>query len=218
MSVFITGSDTGTGKTQFATWLLKQARERGLRCAGYKPICCGDRRDAELLHAASSAGLTIDEVNPIWLRTPAAPLTAATAENREIDLKALVDGFVRLSSRFDFIAVEGVGGWIVPITSDYYTCDLAAELRLPVIVAAHNRLGCLNHILLTVRSIEAGGLKCAGVVLNNRDGPPDIASTTNAATLQRCLPLPVFAEFGREKLPEISVSLREILPAIGLPA
>ena len=114
MSVFVTGTDTGVGKTSFTVWLLQRLRERGLRCAGYKPICCGDRDDAGLLQAASSPGLTIDDVNPVWLRTPAAPLTAATVEQREIDLQALRDRFVRLTERFDFVAVEGVGGWIVP--------------------------------------------------------------------------------------------------------
>jgi dethiobiotin synthetase len=69
-----------------------------------------------------------------------------------------------------------VGGWIVPITGDYFSNDLAADVRLPVIVIAHNRLGCLNHVLLTVRSIEASGLTCAGVVLNNLGEFRDIAS------------------------------------------
>ena len=82
MSVFVTGTDTGVGKTKFTVWLLRRLRERGVRCAGYKPICCGDRDDAEQLRAASSSGLTIDAVNPVWLRTPAAPLTAARLKER----------------------------------------------------------------------------------------------------------------------------------------
>ncbi len=125
-----------------------------MRCAGYKPICCGDRDDAVQLQAASSSGITIDEVNPVWLRTPAAPLTAAQTEGRTIDLTALREGFIRLRARVDFVAVEGVGGWMVPITTDYFSNDLSADLSLPVIVVAENRLGCLNHILLTVRAIE----------------------------------------------------------------
>lgn len=153
MSVFVTGTDTGVGKTSFTAWLLQRLRERGVRCAGYQPICCGDRDDAVQLRAASSSGLTIDEVNPVWLRTPAARLTAALAEDREIDLASLGEGFVRLSARFDLSRSEGVGGWMVPITPGYFSNDLAADLRLPVLVVAENRLG-LNHILLTVRAIE----------------------------------------------------------------
>lgn len=187
MSVFVTGTDTGVGKTSFTCWLLERLREREVRAVGYKPICCGDRADAEQLLAASSPGVTIDEVNPIWLRTPAAPLTAALAENRSIDLQLLRDGFARLAARFDFVAVEGVGGWIVPITTEYFSNDLAADLRLPVIVVVLNRLGCLNHTLLTVRSIELAGLKCAGVLLNDFGAESDVATETNERILRDCL-------------------------------
>ena len=76
MSVFVTGTDTGVGKTKFTVWLLERLREHGMRCAGYKPICCGDRQDAERLLGASADGLTIDEINQLWLKTPDAPLTA----------------------------------------------------------------------------------------------------------------------------------------------
>ena len=184
-----------------------------MRCAGYKPICCGDRDDAAQLLAASSPGLTIDEVNPVWLRTPAAPLTASLVEHRGIDLPALRDEFVRLTERFDFVAVEGVGGWIVPITADYFSNDLAADLRLPVIVVAANRLGCLNHVLLTVRSIEAAALKCAGVVLNHLAETSEVATATNAEILQSCLPLPILPRFERDSA-EIAPSLRQMMPEI----
>ncbi len=214
MSIFVTGTDTGVGKTSFTSWLLERLRERGVRCAGYKPICCGDRADATQLLAASSPGLTIDEVNPVWLQTPASPLTAATVEEREIDLNALREGFARLSARFDFVAVEGVGGWIVPIAPDYFSSDLAADLGLPTLVIVRNRLGCLNHTLLTVRSIESAGLKCAGVVLNNLPGESDdVTMPSNAEILLRCLPLPLLAPFdrGSSDLPE---PLRQMLPEL----
>jgi dethiobiotin synthetase len=214
VSVFVTGTDTGVGKTTFTVWLLQRLRARGLRVAGYKPICCGDRNDATQLLAASSPGLTIDEVNPIWLRTPAAPLTAATAEAREIDRAALGSGFVWLKERFDFVAVEGVGGWRVPITTDYFTSDLAAELRLRVLVIARNRLGCLNHVFLTLLAIEGAGLQCAGVILNDLSLEPEIATTTNAEILRRCLPLPILARFDRGDAATAS-SLVQMLPEIG---
>ncbi|HEX3816735.1 MAG TPA: dethiobiotin synthase [Chthoniobacterales bacterium] len=199
MSILVTGTDTGVGKTTFSVWLVTRLRERGLRCAGYKPICCGDRQDAELLLAASSSGLTIEEINPLWLRTPAAPLTAAQAEHREIDLASLCDGFVRLKDRMDVVVVEGVGGWIVPITRDYFSSDLASDLRLPVLVVAQNRLGCLNHTFLTVRSIAAAGLNCLGVVLNNQAAvADDVAMDTNAGILRQCLTIPVIDKFDPE--------------------
>ncbi|MGH8093908.1 MAG: dethiobiotin synthase [Chthoniobacterales bacterium] len=213
MSVFVTGTDTGVGKTSFTVWLLRRLREHGLRCAGYKPICCGDRDDAAQLLAASSAGLTIEEVNPIWLRTPAAPLTAATIEKREIDRAALREGFVRLKERFDFVAVEGVGGWMVPIAADYFTNDLAADLGLSVLIVAHNRLGCLNHILLTVQSIATAGLPPAGVVLNDFGDADNVAATTSAQVLRRCLTLPILEKFDRTS-PDFAPELRQMLPKI----
>ncbi len=211
MSIFVTGTDTGVGKTSFTVWLLQRLRERGVRCAGYKPICCGDRDDAVQLLAASGPGLTIEEVNPIWLQTPAAPLTAARAEKRVIDLAAVRAGYARLAERVDFVAVEGVGGWVVPITEKYFSSDLAAELGLPVVLVVLNRLGCLNHTFLTVQSIAAAGLGCAGVVLNQFGVASDVATETNAAILQSCLPLPLLARFDRDHR-EVAAELREMVP------
>ena len=210
MSIFVTGTDTGVGKTSFTVWLLERLRAEGVRAAGYKPICCGDRQDAELLLAASASGLAIDEVNPVWLQMPAAPLTAALAEKRTIDLPGLREGYARLSKRVDFVAVEGVGGWIVPITGDYFSSDLAADLGLPVIIVAHNKLGCLNHILLTVCAIADVQLKCAGVILNDLRAEGDLASRTNADILRRCVPLPLVEKLDvkSRKIPE---PLREML-------
>ena len=217
MSVFVTGSDTGVGKTQFAVWLLRMLRSSGLRSAGMKPICCGDRRDAELLLAASSEGLTIDDVNPMWLRTPAAPFTAAMVEKRSVDIEPIVKKFLELDHRFECVVVEGVGGWLVPIRTDYFVGDLAAALKLPVIVVAENRLGCLNHTLLTIRSVEAHGLMCAGVILNNFGSTVDIASRTNPEVLQQCLSVPIVADF-RDDLSEIPDWLRKMLPEIATPS
>ncbi len=213
MSIFVTGTDTGVGKTSFTVWLLEELRGRGVRAAGYKPICCGDRDDAVRLQAASCAGVTIDDVNPVWLQTPAAPLTAARAEKRAIDLPLLRTGFVRLSTQVDFVVVEGVGGWMVPITPDYFSNHLAAELALPVVVVAQNRLGCLNHVLLTVRAIESAGLKCAGVVLNDFARESDLAMKTNAEILQSCLTTPIVPGFGRESGSNFA-QLRQMVPEI----
>ncbi len=209
MSIFVTGTDTGVGKTSFTVWLLQELRARGVRCAGYKPICCGDRDDAVQLHAAGSPGLTIGEVNPVWLRTPAAPLTAARAEKRVIDLPSLREGFSSLEARVDFVVVEGVGGWMVPITPDYFSSHLAAELALPVVVVAQNRLGCLNHVLLTVRALEAAGLRCAGVVLNDFAQESDVAVLTNAEILRSCLAVPIVTGFGSDLEP-----LLQMMPEI----
>jgi dethiobiotin synthetase len=165
----------------------------GLRCAGMKPICCGDRRDAELLLAAGSDGLTIDEINPIWLKTPAAPLAAALVEKVTIDIERLLLAFAALQKRVDYVLVEGVGGWMVPIREDYFVSDFAGELKLPVLVVAQNRLGCLNHTVLTVRNVQDRGLVCAGVVLNELPGKTNIAVSTNTDILGRIIDVPILS-------------------------
>jgi dethiobiotin synthetase len=205
MNLFLTGTDTGVGKTYTAVQLLRAGRASGLRCVGMKPICCGDRNDAQCLLAASSEGLSIDEINPVWLKTPAAPLSASLIEQVVIDEQQLVDALRKLEDCFDFVLVEGVGGWLVPIRRDFFVSDLAAQMKLPVMVVAQNRLGCLNHTSLTVRSVVEHGLLCAGVVLNDTAGSTDIASNTNADILRQILDvpiLPMLAEDTAELTPE----------------
>ncbi len=191
MSLFITGTDTGVGKTHTAAQLLRLLGASEVRCAGMKPICCGDRRDAELLLAAGSDRLTIDEINPVWLKTPVAPFAAARIEQVKIDIECIVAALRALQDRVEHVVVEGAGGWLVPIRADYFVSDLAAEMKLPVLVVALNRLGCLNHTALTVRSIVEHGLPCAGIVLNELPGATDIATATNADILQEIMDVPL---------------------------
>lgn len=165
----------------------------GRSAVGMKPICCGDRRDAELLLAAGSEGVTIDEINPIWLQTPLAPLAAAQVENFDFQLEVVLKAFAVLEQRAKNVLVEGVGGWLVPIQSNFFVSDLAAAFDLPVLVVAQNKLGCLNHTLLTLESIARRGLRCVGVVLNEFDGRNDIAQATNRNILEQVCGVPILA-------------------------
>ena len=207
MSLFITGTDTGVGKTRTVVQLLRLLRASGTSCAGMKPICCGDRQDAELLLAASGTGLTIDDVNPVWLRTPAAPIVGTHAEEVNIDIEYILAAFHALKNRVEHVIVEGVGGWLVPIRSDYFVSDLAVEMKLPVLVVAQNRLGCLNHTALTVRSVAEHKLRCLGVALIAAPGTSDIAAATNADILKRILNVPLLDGLG-ENLIELPADWR----------
>ena len=187
MRLFVTGTDTGVGKTHTVTQLLRLWRAEGRRCAGMKPICCGDRRDAEELLSASAEGLSIDEINP------AAPLVAARMEGFRFEMDAVLRAFNALQKRVEEVFVEGVGGWLVPITRDFYVSDLAAALDLPVLLVARNKLGCLNHTLLTLESIRQRGLDCVAVVLNAPEGAEDVATTSNADVLRELCRVPILS-------------------------
>jgi dethiobiotin synthetase len=212
VSLFITGTDTGVGKTRTVVQLLRLLRASGTSCAGMKPICCGDRQDAELLLAAGGVGLTIDDVNPVWLRTPAAPIVGSLTEEVSIDIERILAAFHALQNQVEHVIVEGVGGWLVPIRSDYFVSDLAVEMKLPVLVVAQNRLGCLNHTTLTVRSVAEHKLRCLGIALIAALGTSDIAAATNAGILRKILNVPLLDGLS-ENLAELPTDWRFMIDA-----
>jgi dethiobiotin synthetase len=218
---FITGTDTAVGKTYFTTALLRSLRATGIDAVGFKPICCGTREDSEAIVAASGGAATIDEVNPVWLRPPAAPYTASIIEERIIDLDRIRETFQMLRARHACVVVEGAGGWLVPIRRDYAVADLAAELGLPVIVVVENRLGCLNHALLTAASIRTHKLSCLGFILNHGLSIPThdpleaarraVATTTNRSVLEDVSGLRVLCEL--DHAADLPTDFPEVLTA-----
>lgn len=194
MQIFLTGTDTDSGKTFITTLLLETLIKAGRTTVGYKPVCSGGRSDAKTLLAASSPGATLDEINPCWFHTPLSPHVAAQFENRTIEIPDLVTGFDALKTRFDDIIVEGAGGWETPLIGRQTMAHLAAALALPVVLVVNNRLGALNHALLTLRSIEAHGLKCIGIILNQPADERDPASISNRSVLQQFTDIPILAE------------------------
>jgi dethiobiotin synthetase len=214
VSLFVTGTDTGVGKTHITVRLLHLLRASGVRCAGMKPICCGDRQDAERLLAAGSDGLTIEEINPVWLKTPAAPIVGTFVEKLTVDIDQILLSFRNLQEKVEHVIVEGVGGWLVPIRSDYFVSDLAAAMKLPVLLVVQNRLGCLNHTALTVRSIAMHRLRCAGVVLNNLEAPTELATSTNGDILKQILDVPLLQSLG-QNLTELPQDWRVMMETSG---
>jgi dethiobiotin synthetase len=193
MSWFITGTDTNVGKTYFSRLFIQALREARVDAVGFKPVCCGERDDA--LHLAeASGGLDVETVNPLWLKAPVAPKVAAMLSNAEINPGSLVASGKTLEKQHQTIVIEGAGGWRVPLAKDYDMADLAADFGLPVIVVVANRLGALNHTILTVEDIRASDLEVAGIVLNNLQEEQDTAAITNKGVIEEMTGAPILAE------------------------
>jgi dethiobiotin synthetase len=190
MSFFITGTDTGVGKTYVTRLIIASLRAEGRDVVGYKPIACGDRQDAVIL-AAVSGGLDLNEINPVHLNTAVAPYVAGLLENRTVVVAELLAGFHHLAARHEQVIVEGAGGWEVPLAPNYRVSDLAVDLKLPVVVVAGNKLGALNHLILTVNAIRAKGLICAGIVLNQLEDEMDTAMITNKGVVEDLTGVPL---------------------------
>lgn len=188
MRYFITGTDTDAGKTYVTCLLLRALNAAGFPAVGFKPVCCGDRRDVLALMESGAPGPSADELNPLFYQQPLAPLTAGWMANVSFDRAGILAGWAALAERFEHILVEGAGGWEVPVTETETMGDVAADFGLPVLVVVNNRLGALNHTLLTVRGIQSHGLVCAGLLLNYPHDERDSASISNATALRAIFP------------------------------
>lgn len=182
--LFVTGTDTGVGKTLVSAALVRLARSWGLRAAGFKPFAAGcvpgePNEDVAALVEATGAqalggtpGLGAREIGPVQLIAACAPTVAAAREGRRLSLAEIEDAMVQLNAHADCVIVEGVGGFDVPLSESWSTADLARELGLPVLLVVGMRLGCMNHAILTARAIQAEGLRLSGWVANTLD--PDM--------------------------------------------
>jgi len=199
MNYFVTGTDTDCGKTFVTALLVKAARAAGIDAVGAKPFCCGPRKDVEILAEASGGVETLEAINPVWLKTPAAPRACEMLGEPAVDVSRALAGVRELAARHEQVFCEGAGGWLVPVTREITVADFAVRLGWPVIVVVRNRLGALNHGLLTVESVRAHGLVLAGIVLNNADGSDDEPKRTNRAVLEEFCGCPILAEVGRSE-------------------
>jgi len=190
---FITGTDTGVGKTHVTALLLAELRRRGVAAAGFKPIACGTggRADARTYRKLMHNEVPLDVINPVYLRYPLAPSVAAKLEKKPVDLQKIYSVYDRLSADFSPVLVEGAGGLLVPIRRDYFIADLARHFDLPLIIVARLGLGTLNHTLLTVRQAQAMKLKIAGVILNDTTGQRGLAERTNVKAIAELTRVPL---------------------------
>lgn len=176
-SLFVTGTDTGVGKTVASTALLHRLRAAGLRAIGMKPVASGSERtpegwrndDALALQAASDPRPAYADINPYALEAATAPQLAARAMGVRVDLARLGDAHARLAAQADAVVVEGAGGWAAPLDDGLDQVDLVRMLDLPVVLVVGLRLGCLSHARLTARAIVSDGIELVGWIGSSVD-------------------------------------------------
>lgn len=226
--VFVTGTDTGVGKTVVAAGLTAWCRVRGVSVGVMKPVATGGRDirqgtrkclispDAMRLAAAGGVEDSWSLINPVCYRQPLAPYTASLSTGHPLSWRKVRRAFETLSARHSFLIVEGIGGLLVPLSRRRTVVDLIRMLQLPVLVVSRLRLGTLNHTLLTVRQAQEEGLSVVGVVLNAADPPSVVAHArlaerTNPAVLAACLSVPVLGRLPyRKSLANGSCSLMRL--------
>ncbi|MEW6163197.1 MAG: dethiobiotin synthase [Nitrospirota bacterium] len=213
---FITGTDTGVGKTVITAALIKAIRLLGLKVCGMKPIETGclkskfkvkssklkvkDRglipTDGMFLREMAGMNDSIDLVTPIRFESPLAPLPASEIEGVPVDLKVIQKAYRELSKNYDVVIVEGIGGLLAPIKKNYFVLDLAKDFGLPIVVVSRPGLGTINHTMLTVNYATKEELNVAGIIINY-SRPPEgtLAEDTNPEVIKQFSPVPIIGIF-----------------------
>lgn len=192
--LFITGTDTGVGKTLIAGAIAKILSQKGKKTGVFKPVATGCRKtkaelvseDAEFLKSCTNIELELGAINPVKFEIPAAPFPCEKAEKRKVDFRKIADAYKKICQKSDFVIVEGIGGIKVPITAKIDVLELSKAFKLPVIIVARSKLGTINHTLLTIEAVRRAGLSLAGVVINGYDEKTkDFAEQTNARIIEK---------------------------------
>jgi dethiobiotin synthetase len=216
---FVTGTDTGVGKTYASCAILEAARQAGLSTAASKPLAAGGERTASGIHNEDalrlqqhcSPPLSYEDINPLCLEQAVAPHLAASQEGIKLQVDALASSVRRIIGKgADLTLVEGAGGWRVPLNSQETMADLVKALQLPVILVVGMRLGCLNHAMLSVEAIQRDGLKLHAWVANQID-PQMPFQEENLDTLKELIAAPLIARLQRQQAsPHLSVNLNTL--------
>jgi dethiobiotin synthetase len=172
--LFVTGTDTGVGKTVIAGGIARILAEGGVKVGVFKPVATGCRArweglvsaDTEFLAACAKSNLDLATITPVGYRTPAAPVVSASRDGPPVDLERIAAAYRAVTKQCDVVIAEGIGGVRVPLTAEIDVLDLAAELALPVLIVARPDLGTINHTLMTIDCVRSADLEVAGVVIN----------------------------------------------------
>ncbi|MEO9365899.1 MULTISPECIES: dethiobiotin synthase [Candidatus Nitrosocaldus] len=219
--VFVTGTDTGVGKTLVTAAIVHALRSDGIDAVGMKPIATGIDRDvvfkstdAEIIAKYSCLSSEEHElVNPVFLALEAAPYMASIVLKQDVDIERVFKAYKRLKERHEFIVVEGIGGVMVPIKKDYYVLDLIRDLELPALIVARARLGTINHTLLTVEACKRRGVEVIGIIMNMIDHS-SIVEVNAGSIIQELSRVPVIGsipyikEMGVDDIPYIAKYIR----------
>lgn len=189
--IFVTGTDTGVGKTYVACLLARELKSSGLKVGVMKPAESGANQDAELLRRASGTLTPLDQIRPYHFKAPLAPGLAAAKEGAQVDMERLRRAFKAIQKAHDGVLVEGAGGLLVPMAGKKLVADLAKSLGLPLIIIARPGLGTINHSLLSLAEARRRGLEVLAVILNGRAKKSDLSAAGNAAAI---------AKFGKVKV------------------
>jgi len=193
--LFITGTDTGVGKTLIAGAVARILTDKGLKVGVFKPIATGCRRswdgfvgsDTEFLAHCANSDLSLSTITPVGYPTPAAPIVSAACDGPAIDFNRIAAAYRDICQNSDIVIVEGIGGVRVPLTAEFDLLDLAVEFALPVVIVARPNLGTINHTLMTIDCVRAAKLKIAGVVINNYNATEStVAEDTAPEVIAKC--------------------------------
>lgn len=187
--VFVTGTDTGVGKTFIATLLASSLVKRGVDVGVMKPVETGSTEiipsDAKYLINAAETEDPPELVCPLVYRDPLSPMNAAEREGLEVDLDKIRSAYRELTERHKLLLVEGAGGLLVPLNQRYYIIDMVVEMGLPLIIVAHDKLGCINQILLTLNAAKDRNIDVLAIVLNRMDMRGDLSTRGNSETIKK---------------------------------
>jgi dethiobiotin synthetase len=196
--IFITGTDTGVGKTYFACRLIRHLAGKGIRVGVMKPIETGilseEKSDGYLLRKAAESKLPLEMISPYRFKTPASPRAASLKEKKTIHVRKIIDLYQKLSLAHEWMIVEGAGGVLVPILKQFDTADLIQSLKIPLILVAPQKLGTINQTLLSIHLAKTRGLNLLAVVLNQKRSKRDnLSILSNKKIIEENCDLPVLA-------------------------
>jgi dethiobiotin synthetase len=189
--IFVTGTDTGVGKTLLTAMLLCYLRRRGVDALAMKPFCSGGRKDVELIQALQNHALSDEDSNPFYFPEPLAPLVAARKHRRRISLSQVLCSIERVEAQCERLIIEGSGGVLVPLGEGFSVADLIAKLQCEIVVVGRNRVGTINHTLLAVRSLQHVTNQSIKIILMGQKRQ-DLSAFSNGRILGELLaPIPV---------------------------